>query len=319
MVQNRYIELYGEEVEVMPASAAILRLGEHELTVTHPDKMIWPDMGITKLDYIRRLAGLGPYLLPHAHNRYLTTIRYPEGIGGHSFYQKNAPQPVPPFVRTAQEGQIRYVVLDSMPTLIWLGSLYCLEMHVSCEAIGDPLPDRWMLDLDPSREDEPRIMEAAAIVGELLRSLGLDAVPKTSGATGVQIVMPIERGPTFEELRAFGKFISEYLAAQNPRLFTVERLKKDRGDRIYLDYLQFYPGRTLAAPYTPRARPGAPVSAPLTWEEVGRNPKATDFHLLNMEERLKTRGDLIAQMKPQPLGPVIQSMSRFLKGRGLLR
>jgi len=303
----------------MPKESAVLKLGEHEITVTHPDKLIWPDMGITKLDYIRLLARLGPFMLPHTRDRYLTTIRYPEGIGGHSFYQKNAPQPVPSFVRTEQSGQIRYVVLDSMPTLIWLGSLYCLEMHVSCERIGDPLPNQWILDLDPSREDEPRIMEAAALAGELLRSLGLDAVPKTSGATGVQIVMPIERGPGFDDLRAFGKFVSEYLAARHPQLFTVERLKKDRGGRIYLDYLQFYPGRTLAAPYTPRARPGAPVSAPLTWEEVGRAPKPADFHLLNMEERLQKCGDLLARLKPQPLGAVIESMRRFLSGTGRSR
>ncbi len=293
----------------MPAVNTILKLGDYELAVTHPDKMIWPDMGITKLEYIQRLAKLGPYLLPHTRDRYLTTIRYPEGINGTSFYQKNAPKPTPPYVRTEQNGNIRYVVLDSMPALIWLGSLYSLELHVSCEKIGGPLPDRWIMDIDPSLEVEPRMMEAAAKVGELLHSLGLDAVPKTSGATGIQIVMPIERGPTFDELRAFGKFISEYLTAQNPKLFTVERMKKDRGDRIYLDYLQFYAGRTLAAPYTPRARPGAPVSTPLTWEEVGRNPRAADFHLRNIEERLLQRGDLIAQMKPQPLGGVIRSMN----------
>jgi bifunctional non-homologous end joining protein LigD len=295
----------------MPAAQrTVLKLGDYELNVTHPDKLIWPDRGITKLDYLQQLVKLGPYLLPHAEGRFLTTIRYPEGIEGVSFYQKNAPQPTPPFVRTATDGSIRYVVLDSMETLLWLGSLYSLELHVSCERIGDPLPDRWILDIDPSLEEEPRIMEAAALVGELLHSLGLDAVPKTSGATGVQVVMPIERGPTFDELRAFGKFVSEYLTARHPKLFTVERFKKDRGDLIYLDYLQFYPGRTLAAPYTPRARPGAPVSTPLTWEEVGHNPSAADFHLFNIHERLRVRGDLIARMEPQPLARVIRGMGR---------
>lgn len=293
----------------MPATKTILKLGDYELNVTHPDKMIWPDMNITKLDYIQLLAKLGPYLLPHSTGRYLTTIRYPEGIAGTSFYQKNAPKPTPPFVRIAQDGTIHYVVLDSMETLVWLGSLYSLELHVSCEIIGDPLPDRWILDIDPSLEEEPRIMEAASLVGELLHSLGLDAVPKTSGATGVQVVMPIERGPTFDELRAFGKFVSEYLTVRNPKLFTVERFKKDRGTLIYLDYLQFHPGRTLAAPYTPRARPGAPVSTPLSWDEVARNPAPTDYNLLNIEQRLQERGELISQMKPQPLGRVLKSIS----------
>lgn len=297
------------------AEKTILKLGNYELHVTHPNKLIWPDMNITKLDYIQLLAKLGPYLLPHTEGRYLTTIRYPEGIGGTSFYQKNAPKPMPDFVRTAMDGNITYVVLDSMETLVWLGSLYSLELHVSCEKIGEPLPDRWILDIDPSLEEEPRIMEAAGLVGEVLHSLGLDAVPKTSGATGVQVVMPIERGPTYDELRAFGKFISEYLTARNPKLFTVERFKKDRGTRIYLDYLQFHPGRTLAAPYTPRARPGAPVSTPLTWEEVGRNPSAADFNLLNISERLRMRGDLIGKMPLQPLGRVIQSMGKGRRQR----
>lgn len=294
----------------MPATKTVLRLGDYELNVTHPDKPIWPEMNITKLDYIQLMAKLGPYLLPHAKDRYLTTIRYPEGIHGTSFYQKNCPRPTPPFVRTEMDGSINYVVLDSMQTLVWLSSLYCLELHVSCETIGDPLPDRWILDIDPSLEEEPRIMEATSLVGDLLHSLGLDAVPKTSGATGVQVVMPIERGPTYDELRAFGKFISEYLTAQNPKLFTVERFKKDRGTLIYLDYLQFHPGRTLAAPYTPRARPGAPVSTPLTWEEVARNPAATDFNLLNIEERLKAKGEMIGAMKPQSLARVLESLPK---------
>jgi bifunctional non-homologous end joining protein LigD len=290
----------------------ILQIGEHELSVSHPDKLLWPESGITKLAYVQTLAQLAPFMLPHSEGRYLTTIRYPEGIAGEtSFYQKNCPQPAPPFVRTAKDGSINYVVLDSLPTLVWLGSLYSLEFHVSCERIGDPLPDRWILDIDPSLEVEPRLMEAADEVLTLLESLGLQAVAKTSGATGAQIVMPIERGPTYEQLRAFGKFVSEYLAARRPELFTVARLKKDRGTLIYLDYLQHHPGRTLAAPYTPRARPGAPVSTPLTREEIKRDVKPADFHLANVPQRLSAVGDLIAQCKPQPLGRVLQSLSKL--------
>jgi len=287
----------------------VFRAEGHEISVSHPDKLLWPEAGITKAEYIRRLAELSPWLLPHCRDRFLTTIRFPEGVGGGvSFYQKNCPEPAPPFVHTAMEGDIRYVVLDSLPALVWLSSLYCLEFHVSCERIGDPLPDRYILDVDPSREDEPRLMEAVALIGETLDSLGLKAVPKTSGATGVQIVLPVARGPTFADLRRFGQFLSEYLAARHPGLFTVARRKRDRGDKIYLDYLQFYPGKTLAAPYTPRARPGAPVSAPLTWEEVRRDVKPADFHLLNMAERLREKGDLLASVPPQDLTDILASI-----------
>lgn len=294
----------------MPTAAGttMIKLGDVELKVSHPEKLIWPDAGVTKLNYIQKLAELAPYLLTHATQRSLTTIRYPEGIHGVSFYQKNCPVPAPDYVRTADVEGIRYIVLDSLPTLLWLGSQYALEFHVACDRIDDPLPDRWILDIDPTLEVEPRLMEAVEIVMGLLDSLGLSAVPKTSGATGVQVVMPIVKGPTFDELRGFGKFVSEYLTAQNPQLFTVERLKKNRGSLIYLDYLQFYSGRTLIAPYSPRARPGAPVSTPLTREEVRRGAQPADFNLLNIGERLRRKGDLIADHPKQPLAQVIRML-----------
>lgn len=267
-------------------------------------------MGLTKLGYVERLAQLGPFLLPYTQGRYLTTIRYPEGVHGTSFYQKNCPEPKPEFVRTARDGNIRYVVLDSMPALLWMGSLYSLEFHVSSEEIGEPLPNAWMLDIDPSLDVEPRLMEATGYVGELLSSLGLSAVPKTSGATGVQIVMPIERGPTFDDLRRFGKFVSEYLVARHPKLFTVERLKKDRGDKIYLDYIQHFAGRTLPAAYSPRARPGATVSTPISWDEVRRDAKPTDYHLLNIVDRLLAQGDLLAQAPKMNLSSVLSGLKQ---------
>ncbi|QTH43777.1 DNA polymerase domain-containing protein [Cohnella sp. LGH] len=289
----------------MVNTRTVVKLGEHELAISHPDKMIWPEAGITKLKYVQLLAELAPFLLPYAAGRYLTTIRYPEGIHGVSFYQKNCPEPIPDYVRTAKDRNINYVVLDSVRTLLWMGSLYSLEFHVSSDEIDNPLPNTWMLDIDPSMNEEPRLMEATEHVLQTLGSLGLSAVAKTSGATGVQIVMPIERGPDFDELRRFGKFLSEYLVARHRALFTVERLKKDRGPLIYLDYLQHYAGKTLPASYSPRARPMATVSTPLTRDEVRRDVKPTDFHLLNVPQRLRERGDPLAAAPRQALGPVI--------------
>lgn len=158
-----------------------------------------------------------------------------------------------------------------------------------------------MIDLDPSLEIEPRIMEATAIVGAVLTSLGLSSVPKTSGATGVQIIVPIETGVTFDGLRKIGHFVGRYVTEKHPNLFTLERLKKNRGDKIYFDYLQHYSGKTLAAPYTPRARPFATVSTPLLWEEVQQNVSPSNFHLLNIEERLLRMGDLLEKVPHSPL------------------
>lgn len=282
-----------------------------ELTISNPDKLLWPEAGITKLVYLQRLAELAPYLIKHCRGRYLTTIRFPHGIHGKSFYQKNAPQPIPEFVRTAVQGDIRYVHLDSLPTLMWLGNLACLEFHASFDRIGEPLrPTEWVIDIDPSREEEPRIMEAAWLAGELLRSLGIDSVPKTSGATGVQIVVPITPDLTFDELRAIGQFMGEYLSRAHPGLFTIERLKKNRGDLIYFDYLQHYQGKTLSAPYTPRARKAASVSTPLTWDEVRAGVRPADFHLLNIGARLRTVGDLLERAAPQNLRPILEFIRR---------
>ncbi|MFF2480859.1 non-homologous end-joining DNA ligase [Paenibacillus sp. NPDC058071] len=283
---------------------AVVTCDGHEIAVSNPDKLLWPEQGITKLVYLEKLAVLAPFLLKHCRNRYLTTIRYPNGISGKSFYQKNCPSPAPDFVSVATLGDIDYVRLEDVPTLLWLGNLACLEFHASFDRIGEPEhPTEWVLDLDPSLQEEPRIMEAAGLVGDLLHSLGVDSIPKTSGATGVQIIVPIEQGRlTFDRLRILGQFIGEYLAGAHPQLFTIERLKKNRGDLIYVDYLQHYAGKTIAAPYTPRARPGAPVSTPLLWDEVKSGLyRPSDFHLLNIGERLQLKGDLIDSVSPQPL------------------
>lgn len=281
-----------------------------ELTVTNPDKLLWPEAGITKAMYLQKLAALAPYLLTYTRNRLLTTIRYPHGAGGTFFYQKNAPEPVPEFVHTHDHEGIRYIIMNELPELLWLGNLAALEFHPSLHAIHSTLPCEWMIDLDPSLEHEPRIMEAALIVGETLSSLGLQSVPKTSGATGVQIIVPIKPGVSFDELRDIGHFVGKYVTQKHPDLFTLERLKKDRGDRIYFDYLQHYGGKTLAAPYTPRAKPKGTVSTPLTWDEVRSDVSIQDYHLMNIIERLHVIGDLIAAVPPQPIEPILRHLKK---------
>ncbi|CAG7651022.1 Bifunctional non-homologous end joining protein LigD [Paenibacillus solanacearum] len=278
-----------------------------EIAISNPEKLLWPEKGITKAMYLQKLVALSPYLLTYCRNRYLTTIRFPNGWNEKSFYQKNAPEPTPPFVSTALLDGINYVHLDSLPTLLWLGNLASLEFHPSFHYIEETLPAEWLIDIDPSVDPEPRIMQAAEIIGEILDKMNIRSVPKTSGATGVQIYVPIprERKYTFEQLRRIGQFVASFAVQKHPGLFTVERLKKDRGSLIYIDYLQHWYGKTLSAPYTPRARADASVSTPLTWQEVAMRPDPRDFHLLNIEQRLRQHGDLIAQLPPQNLDPVL--------------
>lgn len=272
----------------------------HEILISNPNKPLWPN--ISKIDYLHKLVLLAPYLLKYCKNRYLTTIRYPHGYGDETFfYQKNCPEPTPYFVNTTNLHNIQYVNLDSIATLLWLGNLACLEFHPSFHYIHESSPVEWVIDIDPSIENEPRLVEAVLYIGELLETLHIQSIPKTSGATGIQIVIPIEQKYSFGQLRKIGQFISEYLVQKYPNLFTIERLKKNRGQRIYIDYLQHWQGKTLAAPYTPRAREHAPVSTPLHWHEIKKDLHPSDFNLLNIENRLKQEGDLIQKIKQQNL------------------
>jgi bifunctional non-homologous end joining protein LigD len=279
-----------------------------EISLSNPDKLLWPELGITKLHYMQKLIMLAPYLLPYCQNRYLTTIRYPNGINGKSFYQKNIPSTAPAFVNSAKKDTVNYIILDSMSTLLWLGNLAALEFHTSFEYVGGEEPAEWVLDIDPSEENEPRLMEAIAIIGDTLKSLGVNSIPKTSGATGVQIIIPIKKGHTFEQLRRIGQFLGEFLTKKYPNLFTIERLIKNRGTKIYIDYVQHSAGKSLSAPYTPRARKHATVSTPLFWAEVQQNVDLRMFNLLTIEERLKKHGDLIAQVEKQDLSSILNGI-----------
>lgn len=153
-------------------------------------------------------------------------------------------------------------------------------------------------------------MEAAVIVGDLLRSIGVESMLKTSGATGVQLIIPSAGDVTFDELRVMGRFVGNYLSQAHPKLFTIERMKADRGDCIYVDYLQHYPGKTIAAPYSPRARKGATLSTPLTWEEARAGARIADYNLFTIGERLGQHGDLLFQVKPQQLRPIYHWVSQ---------
>lgn len=286
-------------------NTGILEVEGHELKVSHPDKMLWPELGIHKAMYLQKLIMLAPYILPYCRNRYLTTIRCPNGVGGKSFYQKNAPKPLPDFVHTAMSDGVDYINLDSLPTLLWLGNLAALEFHPSFEYIGGEEPAEWVLDIDPSEELMPRLMEAVALIGEALDSMGIQSVPKTSGATGVQIIIPVKKGYTFEQLRKVGQFLAKFLIEKYPNLFTTERMIKDRGNKIYIDYVQHAAGKSLSAPYTPRAREHATVSTPLLWEEVREWVDPKDFNLLTTQERLNKFGDLIAKTPKQSLDAVL--------------
>lgn len=262
-----------------------------EVKVSNPEKELFP--GITKWMYVQYLGVLAPYLLPYCRDRLLTTIRFPNGVSGKSFYQKHVPISKPSFVITRKIEGIEYILLQNTPTLIWLANLACLEFHVSFHTWQElNKPTELVFDLDPTDSSFDGVKEVALFTREVLLGMGLDGLVKTSGASGLQIYVPIKQIYTFEETRKVSQFTAHYLAEKYPKLITTERRVKDRGTKVYFDYLQHWRGKTLIAPYSPRATKGATVSTPLLWEELQGDITPKQFTLTNILERLKTKGDL---------------------------
>lgn len=265
-----------------------------EIVVRNADKLFYPDIGLTKWDFIVHIAKLAPYLLPYVRNRLLTVIRYPDGVHGDHFYQKNVPSHAPAWIATKTAGGVNYVLLQDIPTLVWLASQAALEFHTSFHLAGSDVPTELVFDLDPSVEGFQSVIEVALKLRDALSELNLQAFPKTSGATGLQVYIPIERRYRFEDTRRVGKFLAAYLQEKLPHLVTLERLRHRRERKVYVDYLQHWRGKTMIAPYSPRARRAAPVATPVKWTELERGVRPEQFTLLTIHGRLAKTGDLFA-------------------------
>ncbi len=265
------------------------------------NKELWPGEGLTKYTLIKYYLDVAPYFLPHLEGRFLVMQRFPDGIGKEGFYQKNIPPETPSWLQTApfQHGEktTRYLLAGGPETLAWLGNLACIEIHPWLSPAANPgQPDFAVFDLDPAPGISfSAVCKIALLLNDLLKRRGLRAYPKTSGATGIQVYLPLQPGYSYAQARDFCHAVFKEINHIKPDLTTLERRVSRRGKKIYLDYLQNGRGKTLVAPYSPRPRPGAPVSAPLLWSELA-NPSLTpaSFNMLNMLTRLQDRGDLFA-------------------------
>jgi len=275
--------------------------------ISNPEKLLWPEAGIRKIDYIAFLLRLAPYLLPHAAGRLLTTIRYPDGIPGKHFYQKNKPVAAPAWL----EGMF----LNSRAALAYWGNLAALEFHACFNYYRNELhPTDIVFDLDPSPgQSFEEVRETALLIRETLSSLGILGWVKTSGATGLQIYLPAGAKYDYPTARKISLFFARYLSEKYPRLITIERLTKKRGSRVYFDYLQMWAAKTIILAYSPRATSKAAVSAPLDWEELKSGAKPGDFTLLNIEDRLKKKGDLFAPLLDKNSAQDFQPLLAYLK------
>lgn len=255
----------------------MINLGDRTIPLTNLHKPLWSNEGVTKWDLISYYARVGPVILPHLKDRPLTVVRFPDGIEGHGFYQKDAPNHMPEWIETYRAGSdegvkgTRYILANDVPTLVWLANQAAIELHPWMSRIQRPdYPDYAVIDLDPG---EGAGFEEARSVARLAKGwldrIGLVSVPKTSGATGIHIMVPIDPVYTYEVTSKFVGLIARLMETEAPAQITTERkVKKRPPGTVYVDHLQNLRGKTIVAPYSPRPRPGAPVSTPFAWEEL---------------------------------------------------
>ncbi|MDR5659039.1 non-homologous end-joining DNA ligase [Serpentinicella sp. ANB-PHB4] len=292
-----------------------LNIDNKIVDITHPTKTIWSKKNILKLDYLKYLIELSDFMLPYLKDRTLTVIRYPNGIDKESFYQKNCPDYAPNYVETHLDQDIDYIICSNLATLIWLGNHNSIEFHVPFNTIYTNKPSEIVFDLDPpSRNHFHLALEAAFLIKDIFDKLELESLIKTSGNKGLQVYIPLpENTFNYNETRQFTEFIAQYLINKEPNLFTVERLKKNRKDRLYIDYLQHSEGKTIIAPYSLRGNEEALVATPLFWDEINASLSPEKFTMEYILTRIKTKGCPFKDYKnikeKQPFAQVILGLS----------
>jgi bifunctional non-homologous end joining protein LigD len=298
---------------LIPAEATDfeLTIEGRDVKLTNLQKLFWPELGITKGDLLRYYASVSNHLLPHLASRAMVMKRYPNGAHGPFFFQKRAPTPRPDWIETcsiehASASVIDFPIVRDLPSLLWTINLGCIDLnpwYARCDDVDRP--DYLHFDLDPVENTEfERVCETALRVHEALDALGIPNFAKTTGSRGIHVYVPIVRGPLQKEVWTFAKKLAFSMAEIHPALITAEyRIAKRPKGRVLVDYNQNAWGRTLASIYSVRPKPQAPVSTPVTWKEVERGIKITDFTLRNVPARLQKVGDLWQ--------PLLENRGRF--------
>jgi bifunctional non-homologous end joining protein LigD len=269
--------------------------------VSNPQKLYWPDEGITKGELIDYYETIAPYILPYLKNRPLSLKRNPNGIKDEGFYHKDAGDIAPDWMKTADihaastNKIVHYLVCNNVKSLVFIANLGCIEMN-PWNSVTTRLdnPDYLVMDIDPSEKNSfDQVIEVALTIREILDKMKIKGYCKTSGATGMHVYIPCNRKYNYDIVRDFAKIIATMVHEQLPSFTTMERsLAKRKKNQIYVDYLQNSRGQTLASAYSARPKPGATVSAPLDWKEVKPGLDPSDFTIKNMKKRVEKKGDL---------------------------
>jgi bifunctional non-homologous end joining protein LigD len=274
--------------------------------ITHPEKVLFPESGITKGDLCAYYEAVAPLMLPHIRGRPVTMERYPAGIAKKGFIQKDVKKGFPAWLervevdkRSAKEpGTVHYPIVSDAPSLVWLANQNSITPHVWSSRLPHlQRPDVCVFDLDPPADAWPGLGAAAVAVRDLLGELGLPSFVKTSGSKGFHILVPLDGATSFHDVWRFAHGVGAVLVKRRPQTFTQEFIKADRGGRILVDTGRNAAGATFAAVYAVRPKPGAPVSAPCTWHEIESGSVGPrSFTLRAMPERIAAVGDLWADM-----------------------
>jgi DNA ligase D len=275
-----------------------------DVKLTNLDKVLWPEDGITKGDLVEYYRAVSAALVPHLRNRPLTVKRYPDGLRGETFFQKNAPKGTPHWVRTitlpaeSARREVSYVLCNDEPTLLWLGNQAAIELHPWLSLL-DRLerPDSLVLDVDPPEGRFDLAVRTALATREVLSGRGISACAKTSGAKGVHVYVPIQRRYGFDQARSAAHSLAVEVEATEPDLVTTEFKRAGRDGKVFLDFTRLGRGQHVVAAFSPRARPGAPVSFPVSWEKLER-VDPLEFSIRNVPELL-TRGDPWRELCPK--------------------
>lgn len=270
----------------------------HELKFTNLSKIYWPEDKVTKRDMFNYYYQVAEYILPYLKDRPQSLNRFPGGIHGPSFYQKDVKGKAPDWAKTfpyeTSDGEKKeYLVGTDESTLLWMASLGCIEINPWFSRVQSPdNPDYCVIDLDPDKHTFDQVVEAALETKKILDAIGVPSFCKTSGSTGMHIYIPLEAKYTYDQSQMFAKIIVNLVHDQIPDYTSLERMIAARKGKMYLDFLQNRPGATIAGPYSLRPKVGATVSMPLHWDEVKPGLQMKDFNIFNAIDRLKVEGDL---------------------------
>ena len=281
----------------MPArDTETLTIGEHRVQISNSDKILFPATGITKGEYVDYYQRIAPYMLEHIRDRPLSMERFPEGIEGEKFYQKEVPKYFPEYVKRVdvkpdEETPTLYAMAENEASIVYLANLVTIP-HIWMSCTSDlRKPDRMVWDLDPMDLSFAEVKMAAKLLRYLLNELGVNGYPMLTGSRGIHIVAFVPPEEDVETIFDFTKKVAQLITRKLPRLFTVTYTKSKRGKKIYVDYHRNVYAQTAVAPYAARAIEGAPIAFPVTWEDVDDDKlDAQTFTIRNVSERLDAEG-----------------------------